>query len=190
LKTLQDTEISIQAASTGTKQILLSAIPLALIETANKIILFDEPERSLFPDVQRTLIKYYTDLAPEAQFFFATHSPIIASQFEPWEIVELKFNENGNVYREDYLKKDMSRHIDNYKFYPKYMRWDSILTEIYDLDAEGQPEREEELEKLAETNQAIKYYKEKGNTEKVQELIIEYKKIAEKLRWKIDETYK
>ena len=93
LKTLQDTEISIQAASTGTKQILLSAIPLAFMETQHRIILFDEPERSLFPDIQRTLIDYYVKLAHEAQFFFATHSPIIASQFEPCERFILSFDE-------------------------------------------------------------------------------------------------
>jgi ABC-type lipoprotein export system ATPase subunit len=79
--------------STGTKQIILTAIPLFQINTQNAPILFDEPERSLFPDVQRTLINYYTELAPEAQFFFATHSPIIASQFEPCERFILSFDE-------------------------------------------------------------------------------------------------
>ncbi len=93
ITTLQGKNIEIPWVSTGTKQILLSAIPLALMETANKIIVFDEPERSLFPDIQRTLIKYYTELAPEAQFFFATHSPIIASQFEPCERFILSFDE-------------------------------------------------------------------------------------------------
>ncbi len=97
LKTLQDQEVPVQAASTGTKQILLSVIPLALMETAHRVILIDEPENSLFPDIQRTLINYYTQLAPEAQFFFATHSPLIASQFEPCERFILSFDENGNV---------------------------------------------------------------------------------------------
>jgi ABC-type lipoprotein export system ATPase subunit len=79
--------------STGTKQVLMTATPLFALDTKDSIILFDEPERSLFPDIQRTLIKYYTDLAPEAQFFFATHSPIIASQFEPCERFILSFDE-------------------------------------------------------------------------------------------------
>ncbi len=55
------------------------------------------PERSLFPDIQRELVKYYTGLAPEAQFFFATHSPIIAAAFEPEERFILYFDENGEV---------------------------------------------------------------------------------------------
>ncbi len=90
--------ISFENLSTGTKQIILSLIPLYFIDTKNSVILVDEPERSLFPDIQKILIKQYTNLAPEAQFFFATHSPIIASQFEPCERFILKFDKNGNIY--------------------------------------------------------------------------------------------
>lgn len=57
------------------------------LDTNKTIILIDEPERSLYPDIQQEIIGYYTQFAPKAQFFFATHSPIIASSFEPWEIV-------------------------------------------------------------------------------------------------------
>ncbi|WP_020597392.1 ATP-binding protein [Spirosoma panaciterrae] len=85
--------------STGTRQILATAIPIYKFDTKDTVILFDEPERSLFPDIQRELVKYYTNLAPEAQFFFATHSPIIASAFEPCERFILYFDENGEVKR-------------------------------------------------------------------------------------------
>ena len=61
------------------------------------IILFDEVENSLYPDVQQELISYYTKIASEAQFFFATHSPIIASQFEPCERFILKFDKNNFI---------------------------------------------------------------------------------------------
>lgn len=93
LKTLQDTEFELPFSSTGTKQILLSALPLILMETAHKVILFDEPERSLYPDIQRELVDFYTNIAPESQFFFATHSPLIAAQFEPCERFILSFDE-------------------------------------------------------------------------------------------------
>ena len=83
--------------STGTKQILTTAVPAYVLGKGNVVLLFDEPERSLFPDIQRGLIDYYTSLAPEAQFFFATHSPIIASAFEPCERFILYFDENGEV---------------------------------------------------------------------------------------------
>jgi ABC-type lipoprotein export system ATPase subunit len=83
--------------STGTKQVVMTATPLFALDTTDTVILFDEPERSLFPDVQRELVRFYTGLAPKAQFFFATHSPIIAAQFEPCERFVLSFNEEGYV---------------------------------------------------------------------------------------------
>lgn len=83
--------------STGTKQILSTSLPLIQLNTKGTVILFDEPERSLFPDLQREIIDYYTGLAPDAQFFFATHSPIIAAAFEPCERFILYFDEEGNV---------------------------------------------------------------------------------------------
>lgn len=97
LCTKQGVKIDSSYLSTGTRQILATSIPLYKFDTKDTVILFDEPERSLFPDVQRELIKHYTSLAPEAQFFFATHSPIIASAFEPCERFILYFNEHGEV---------------------------------------------------------------------------------------------
>ncbi|AQG80926.1 AAA family ATPase [Spirosoma montaniterrae] len=97
LRSKQGTEIPNNTLSTGTRQILATAIPIYKFDTKDTVILFDEPERSLFPDIQRELVKYYTGLAPEAQFFFATHSPIIAAAFEPCERFILYFDENGEV---------------------------------------------------------------------------------------------
>lgn len=97
LRTIGGVKIDSSYLSTGTRQMLATAIPLYKFDTTNTVILFDEPERSLFPDVLRILIGYYVSLAPEAQFFFATHSPIIASAFEPYERFILYFNEHGEV---------------------------------------------------------------------------------------------
>jgi len=93
------TEIPYSGWSTGTKQVILTMTPLFKLNTDDSIILVDEPERSLYPDIQTEIINNYKSAAPKAQFFFATHSPIIASAFEPWEIVELKFNDQGTVYQ-------------------------------------------------------------------------------------------
>lgn len=90
-------EIPGTGISTGTRQLILSALPIYKLAGEETIILFDEPERSLFPDVQRSLIDLYLTLKPKAQFFFATHSPIIAAQFEPCERIILKFDEQGNI---------------------------------------------------------------------------------------------
>ncbi|MEO8147768.1 MAG: AAA family ATPase [Bacteroidia bacterium] len=111
--------IAFEFLSTGTKQIIVTAIPLYMLKPENSFVFFDEPERSLFPDLQQILIDYYTSFSPSSQFFFATHSPIIASQFNPAERILLEFDESGNVIPKfgtapegddpnDLLKKDFN----------------------------------------------------------------------------------
>ncbi|WP_018619310.1 AAA family ATPase [Spirosoma luteum] len=97
IRTKNGNQLQYNGLSTGTKQLLVTAIPIYKGQVDRGVVLFDEPERSLFPDIQRILIKHYTSLAPEAQFFFATHSPIVASAFEPCERFILYFDENGEV---------------------------------------------------------------------------------------------
>ncbi|MFV8327460.1 AAA family ATPase [Flavobacterium sp. ZS1P14] len=92
-----DETIPIQDTSTGTKGLLLSLLPLYKLDTKDSIILMDEPERSLYPDMQMDLMDCYTNLAPEAQFIVATHSPFIAAAFEPDERFILYFDEKGKV---------------------------------------------------------------------------------------------
>ncbi len=161
--------------STGTKQIILSALPLYLLKPQNTIVLFDEPERSLYPDLQRMIVDYYSSLANNCQFFYSTHSPIIASSFEPWEIVELKFNSDGKIYREEYFEGE--NHIDNYKLNPKLMRWDDILQRVFDLKDDGSKERQLKLTELATLN--VKFKKlEKAKKEETKEAILILENIA------------
>jgi hypothetical protein len=94
---IHDEVIPVSSLSTGTKGLLLSMFPLYEIDTTDAIILLDEPERSLFPDMQIDLISHYQNLAPDAQFVVATHSPFIAAAFEPEERFILYFAENGKV---------------------------------------------------------------------------------------------
>lgn len=97
IETFDGIEVPIALSSTGTKQILLTASPLFLLKPKNAIILFDEPENSLFPDIQRLIVDYYTSFTNDCQFFYATHSPIIASSFDPAERFILYFDETGKV---------------------------------------------------------------------------------------------
>ncbi len=60
-------------------------------------LLIDEPENSLFPDFLYDLVDIYQRIIHNTQFFVATHSPIIAAQFEPEERFILDFNEIGFV---------------------------------------------------------------------------------------------
>lgn len=94
---ISEENIPIQHTSTGTKQLLLTALLLFKLDTKDSIILIDEPERSLYPDMQMDLMDYYQNIAPKAQFIVATHSPFIAASFEADERFILYFNEEGKV---------------------------------------------------------------------------------------------
>lgn len=92
-----DEVIPISGLSTGTKGLLLAMFPLFELDTSDAIILIDEPERSLFPDMQIDLMSHYQNLAPQAQIIVATHSPFIAAAFEPEERFILYFDDQGEV---------------------------------------------------------------------------------------------
>jgi predicted ATP-dependent endonuclease of OLD family len=182
LETLNGITLKGDILSTGTQQILLTALPLYSLKPENSIILFDEPESSLYPDIQTQIIEFYTNLAKESQFFFATHSPLIASSFEPWEIVELKFNEEGNVYREKYFEGE--NHVDNYKFYPEYLRYDTILSKVFDLPNEANPKRRKILDEIAILEKQLK------NGASQEEKIVlweKYQVLQKKVNWEEDD---
>jgi predicted ATPase len=185
IQSLSGTEIPYQGWSTGTKQFILTLTPLFQLKTEDTIILVDEPERSLYPDIQTEIIDYYTQLAPQAQFFFATHSPLIASCFEPWEIVELKFNEQGMVYQEQYYEGE--RHVDNYFLDPRYLRWDSILMRIFDLKREGNETRSQALEEACLLKAKLKKYKNENRleSEEGQKMLERFEKLGKKLAWRL-----
>ncbi|HEY9739982.1 MAG TPA: AAA family ATPase [Coleofasciculaceae cyanobacterium] len=60
-------------------------------------LLIDEPENSLYPDLLYDLIDEYLSITENTQLFVATHSPIIAAQFEPYERIHLDFDDRGFV---------------------------------------------------------------------------------------------
>ena len=90
-------EIKVDDLSSGTKQIIYQILPLQEINPNDSIILIDEPETSLHPELQKKIVDIYTKTGTDNQFFFATHSPIIAGQFEKDEIFILYFDEDGVV---------------------------------------------------------------------------------------------
>lgn len=187
METLDGKPVPFDLLSTGARQIIFNALPLYVYNLKDRIILFDEPERSLYPDIQTKIVDFYTGLAPDCQFFFATHSPIVASCFEPWEIVELKFREDGTVYRELYYDPSKENHVDNYFINPQYLRWDSILTRIFDLDVDANPERTVKLMELATLRSKIKKLNGHATPEEKQKLMAEFEKLANLLDWEFDE---
>ncbi len=183
IQTQQGKDIPFEELSTGTKQVILTALPLYGLKPEKSIILFDEPERSLYPDIQTEIVNFYTSMAKDSQFFFATHSPLVASAFEPWEIVELKFNDEGHVYQELYYDPAKGRHVDNYTIYPQYLTWTGILQKVFDLDQEGNGLRNRQLMRVAMLEAQLKN-KELGLEDK-KEKFEEYKKLATLLNWEL-----
>jgi len=172
--------------STGTKQIMLTAIPLFYLKPRESIILFDQPEASLYPNIQWLLPKTYLDIAPDNnQFFFATHSPVVASAFDPWEVVELKFDEKtGKVYRKEFYDTAKQRNEKSYVINPKLLRWDSNYKKLFDLNRQGNDDRRVSLRKLSEMDAEIK--SEGIDPKKKAKLIEDYMKLAALLDWNID----
>jgi ABC-type multidrug transport system ATPase subunit len=177
-----ESTIPYEHLSTGTKQIIFTAFPIYQLLEDDSIVLMDEPETSLYPDIQREIIPYYTsfDKNKTSQFFFATHSPIIASAFEPWEIVELKFDEKGKVYRDIYYEGE--NHVDNYRLDPQILRYDQILTRIFDLSSDSDAKRAEKLQELSILKKKVEKLKkeemEKPSAE-TQKIINEYLQLSD-----------
>ncbi len=182
LETNDGKELKINQWSTGTKHIITCGMPLYQLKPKNSIILIDEPESSLYPDVQNQLVEFYTNLAKNCQFFFSTHSPIVASSFEPYEIIELKFNEsNTYVEQEKFYKGD--RHINNYFIFPQYLTWSRILKDVFHFEENNNPKRSEMLMELAIMNEEIERLVSQGNKQKAWEIQEKYEKIADLLKW-------
>lgn len=170
--------------NSGSFNVTLIASALYFYKPEDAIVLIDEVENSLYPDVQEEIVNDYIKIAPSNQYFFTTHSPLVASSFDPWEIIELKFDEDGSIYQDNYLK-DVSRgrHVDNYKFNPKLMSWSSIIARIYDLEKDGPDARQEALSHLAYLEEEMKT--EKSKTGKVdKEALEKFIKLGEDLDWR------
>lgn len=159
---ISNENIPINNISTGTKQLLLTALPLYKLNTTNAIILIDEPERSLYPDMQMELMEYYHNLAPDAQFIVATHSPFIAASFEPEERFILYFDEEGKVAvrrgsspigddPNDILYNDFGINYINKYGQQKYKEYLELKQKIYFEENENtKKEYIEKLEKLGD----------------------------------------
>ncbi|SFV57976.1 ABC transporter [hydrothermal vent metagenome] len=159
--------------STGTKNIISTLIPLKIHNPKDSIILIDEPENSFYPDIQQMLTELYMEVGENNQLIFATHSPLIASSFEPWEVVELKFDKNNQIYRELYYPEEEENHIDNYTLDPRLLTWTGILVDIFDMKEDSNSlEREKALMRYIRLERELKEIKDKNlKKEKFEELM-------------------
>ena len=79
-------------------------------------------------------------------------------------------------------------HVEYYKYHPQYLRWDSNVIRIFDLEKEGGKKREKALDELADINIRIEKLKaeNKLDSPEGQELVDKYIKMSEKLDWRIE----
>jgi len=186
LETFDGQSIPLENWSSGTKQIIFRALPLYWLKPENTTILFDEVENSLYPDIQKLVVDFYTSLGENCQYFFSTHSPVIASSFEGYEIVKLKFDKEGK-YIETEKFYDGERNVDNYFLNPRLLRWDGIYQRIMDLETEGGDERRKLMPKAARLRKQLETMQEeqKQDTPEYQAKANEYIKMAKKLGWEV-----
>lgn len=103
-----DIEMSLDNLSSGEKQIVFRAgFLLKDIEVINGYaILIDEPELSLHPSWQQKIVAFYKGLFSNengiqtSQIFFATHSPFIVHNHDPYtdKVIVLKKDGYGKIY--------------------------------------------------------------------------------------------
>lgn len=63
----------------------------------NFVVIIDEPENHLHPEMQRTLLKNFLKAFPNAQFIVSTHNPFIISSVLDSNIYVLNYNDNNAV---------------------------------------------------------------------------------------------
>lgn len=68
-------EIDIDELSSGEKEVLFTFVHFERFKTRDSIILFDEPDAHLHPELERSYLLALKELSQNNQFFITTHSP-------------------------------------------------------------------------------------------------------------------
>lgn len=97
-----DKTIPYNKLSTGIKNFIFQLGHLKTIHfnriIDNSFLLVDEPSQGLYPDFVYDLVELYESVvSPDTQIFMATHNPIVAAQFHPYERYILSFDDTGYV---------------------------------------------------------------------------------------------
>lgn len=71
------------------------------------VVIIDEPENHLHPELQKSFLPNLLEAFPNAQFIIATHNPFMISAVQDSYVYVLKYNENNKVYsiQLDYANK-------------------------------------------------------------------------------------
>lgn len=72
------------------------------------IVIMDEPENHLHPELQRTLLPNLIESFPNVQFIVATHNPFVISSVDTSQVYVLNYNDENKVvsYKLDQINKN------------------------------------------------------------------------------------
>ncbi|MEL6694716.1 MAG: AAA family ATPase [Bacteroidota bacterium] len=183
VKTKSGKILDFDELSSGIRKVLRVVVFFKVRLPRESILLVDEPENSFFPDIQSKLVDLYTSLAKKSQFLFATHSPIIASDFDPWEVIDLEFDSDGYVIRNEHLKdKEKGWHIDNFDYNPKWLTYQGIYRRFFDLDAVSHPDRADKLTEAALLKAESEKLQKEGKIEEARKKFDAYVTLSQQLR--------
>jgi predicted ATPase len=90
---------SLDAVSGGVATLIDLAWRIFMRARQNKdlVVVIDEPENHLHPELQRELLPGLMNAFPEAQFIAATHNPFIVGSVPDSNVYVLRFEEDGGV---------------------------------------------------------------------------------------------
>ena len=102
------------------------------------VVIVDEIDLLLHPKWQREVVEKVANAFPHLQFFFSTHSPIVAGSLEPANIFVMDTGEDGSAIISQYAERIHGRSADQ------------VLTSSYfELDSPRAPAMERALNGLA-----------------------------------------
>jgi len=88
--------VFIDQLSDGEKQLYGRVVALIMLNPKNSLILIDEPEISLHPKWQQTIMQIYANIGSGNQFIVATHSPQIIAN-TPWQNIIAMVKSDGKI---------------------------------------------------------------------------------------------
>lgn len=92
-------DFSIDAVSGGVASIIDLAWQIYMYDNERPfIVVFDEPENHLHPEMQKTILPNFLKVFPNVQFIVATHNPFIISSVQDSNIYALLYDGNNKVY--------------------------------------------------------------------------------------------
>ena len=98
----QSNRFSLDGVSGGISAIidLCWQIYMYSLEHSEFVVVIDEPENHLHPELQQTLLATLIEAFPTAQFIIATHNPFMVSSVPDSNVYVLRFDEDLNVFSE------------------------------------------------------------------------------------------